>query len=197
MCRWTLLVAAASATSAGLTQLINAFGRIKWYKIEFSILYLGCLLAGWLLFRSGYPAFSIIVCFVAADLLSRVIQLILLRVQFGFDVRRFLREAYLRPAVAALLLVGWLFLYKLLPMDTAGLKLAGIVLTGIVTAVVLVLVGLKPAERKEIRRFLGRKRHEWELDHRYERVESAHGRNGSERSWTWTIPATSTRRSSG
>ncbi len=170
MCRWTLLVAAASATSAGLTQLINAFGRIKWYKIEFSVLYLGCLLAGWLLFRSGYPAYSIIVCFVVADLLSRVIQLILLRVQFGFNVRKFLQEAYLRPVVAALVLTGYLFLYKLLPLESGWAKLLGLVLTGCTTVLVLLFVGLKPTERTEIRRFLGRKRHEWELDHRYEWV---------------------------
>jgi O-antigen/teichoic acid export membrane protein len=170
MCRWTLLVAAASATSAGLAQLINAYGRIKWYKIEFSVLYLGCLVAGWLLFRTGYPAWSIIVCFVVADLLSRVIQLILLRCQFGFNVKRFLQEAYLRPAVAAAVLIGWLAFYKLLALESGWAKLGGILLTGCVTATVLVFIGLKPTERKEIRRFLGRKRHEWELDHCRERV---------------------------
>lgn len=170
MCRWTLLVAAASATSAGVAQLINAFGRIKWYKIEFSVLYLLCLVAGWLLFRSGYPAYSIIVCFVVADLLSRVIQLILLRFQFGFDLKRFLREAYLRPAVATLLLIGWIALYRLLPLESGWAKVGGILLTGAVTAAVLFFIGLKPSERKDIRRFLGRKWHEWELDHHHDRV---------------------------
>ena len=116
MCRWTLLVAAASATSAGLAQLINAYGRIKWYKIEFSVLYLLCLVVGWLLFRAGFPAYTIIICFVAADLLSRVIQLILLHYQFDFKVGKFLKEAYLRPAVATILLIGWLVLYRLLPL---------------------------------------------------------------------------------
>ena len=170
MCRWTLLVAAASATSAGLAQLINAYGRIKWYKIEFSVLYLGCLVAGWLLFRAGYPAYTIIVAFAVADLLSRVIQLILLRCQFGFNVGRFLKEAYLRPVIATILLFGYLALYRFLPLESTGAKLGGILLTGCVTAAVLWLVGLKPGERKEIRRILGRKWHEWELDHRYERV---------------------------
>ncbi|MBQ9193660.1 MAG: hypothetical protein IJ156_08075 [Bacteroidales bacterium] len=170
MCRWTLLVAAASATSAGLAQLINAFGRIKWYKIEFSVLYLGCLVAGWWLFRTGHPAYSIIVCFVIADLLSRAIQLLLLHLQFGFDVTRFLKEAYLRPAAAALILMGYLALYRLFPLESGWAKLGGLVLTGGVTAAVLVFVGLKSSERKEIRRYLGRRWHEWELDHRYERV---------------------------
>ena len=170
MCRWTLLVAAASATSAGLAQLINAYGRVKWYKIEFSVLYLACLVAGWLLFRAGHPAYTIIICFVAADLLSRIIQLILLHFQFGFDVGRFLKEAYLRPVIAAAILIGYLALYRLLPLESAWAKLGGIVLTGFVTATVLALVGLKPAERKEIRRILGRKWHEWELNHHHDRV---------------------------
>lgn len=170
MCRWTLLVAAASATSAGLAQLINAYGRVKWYKIEFSVLYLACLVAGWLLFRAGHPAYTIIICFVAADLLSRIIQLILLHFQFGFDVTRFLKEAYLRPVIAAAILIGYLALYRLLPLDSIWAKLGGLLITFCVTALVLVLVGLKPTERKEIRRFLGRKWHEWELDHHHDRV---------------------------
>ena len=154
MCRWTLLVAAASATSAGLAQLISAYGRIKWYRIEISVLYLGCLVAGWLLFRAGHPAYTIIICFVAADLLSRVIQLILLRFQFGFQVGRFLREAYLRPALAALLLIGYLFLYRTLPLSGGWAKLGGLTVTFCLTVAVLVFVGLKPSERKEIRRYL-------------------------------------------
>ena len=170
MCRWTLLVAAASATSAGLAQLINAYGRVKWYKIEFSVLYLGCLVAGWLLYRAGHPAYTIIICFVIADLLSRVIQLILLHYQFDFKIGRFLKEAYLRPVVAAAILIGWLALYRLLPLESAWAKLVGILLTGLVTAVVLYFVGLKPGERKEIRRFLSRKWHEWMLDRHHDKV---------------------------
>ena len=188
MCRWTLLVAAASATSAGLAQLINAFGRIKWYKIEFSVLYLGCLVAGWLLYRSGHPAYSIIVCFVVADLLSRLIQLVLLRCQFGFDVKRFLQEAYLRPAVAAAVLIGWLVLYRLLPLESGWAKLGGILLTGCVTAAVLALIGLKPSERQEIRRFLGRRRHEWELDHHHDRVVQREWKQRFGRTIDWDHP---------
>ena len=189
MCRWTLLVAAASATSAGLAQLINAYGRIKWYKIEFSVLYLGCLVVGWLMFRSGYPAYTIIVCFVIADLLSRVIQLVLLHYQFDFNVKRFLKEAYLRPLLAAALLIGYLALYRLLPMEGIWTKLGGIVLTGCVTAAVLFFIGLKPSERKEIRRFLGRKRYEWELDHHHDRVVQKEWKKRYGRTIDWSHPA--------
>jgi O-antigen/teichoic acid export membrane protein len=154
MCRWTLLVAAVSATSAGLGQLINAYGRVKWYKIEFSVLYLGCLVAGLLFFRAGFPAYTIIICFVVADLLSRVIQLILLHYQFGFNIGKFLKEAYLRPAVSAAILMGYLAFYRLLPLEGVWAKLGGLVLTSCVTAAILCFVGLKASERKIAASFL-------------------------------------------
>ncbi|MBP5398133.1 MAG: hypothetical protein J6Y32_05865 [Bacteroidales bacterium] len=147
MSRWTLLVAAVSATSAGLAQLINAIGDVKWYKITFAFLYLSCLPAGWLLFQSGYPAWSIIACFVAADLLNRIIQFVLLRVRSGFDVPHFLRQAYWRPLISSLVLVLYLGLYRLLPLSSAWAKIGGLVLTFAVTACVLFSVGLRKGER--------------------------------------------------
>lgn len=147
MSRWTLLVAAVSATSAGLGQLINAIGDVKWYKISFAVLYLGCLPAGWLLFRAGYPAWSIIACFVCADILSRIIQLVLLRVRSGFDVLHFLRQAYWRPLISALILILYLGLYRLLPLGSGWEKLSGLALTFCVTAAVLFLTGLRKGER--------------------------------------------------
>lgn len=166
LCRWTLLVAAASATSAGLGQLINAYGRIKWYKIEFAALYLGCLVAGWLLFRSGYPAWTIILCFVIADLLSRIIQFALLRAHFRFPVGRFLSEAYLRPALCAAILTLYLFLYARIPLPTSiPVRLAALVVTFGISAAVLWFVGLKGGERKAIRKHLGTRWNAFRWDH--------------------------------
>ena len=167
MCRWTLLIAAVSSTSAGIAQLINAYGRVKWYKIQFAVLYLASLAVGWLLFRSGHPAYTIIIAFVAADALSRINQLILLRIQFRFPLGRFLRHAYLRPLAVAAVMVLYLFLYKLLPLESTGMQLVGLAVTLAVTAAAILLIGLRPSERKRIRKFLYRKWHAWELDHCY------------------------------
>ena len=166
MCRWTLLVAAASATSAGLGQLINAFGRIKWYKIEVSVLYLGCLLAGYLLYRGGAPAHSIIICFVVADLLSRIIQFILLRAQFRFPVGRYLKEAYMRPMIAAAILSLWIFLaYPALGFKSAGGRLIGLALTFVLTAYVVIIMGFTPEELRKMRAFLSGKWNEFSWKH--------------------------------
>lgn len=166
LCRWTLLVAAASATSAGLAQLIHAYGRIKWYKIEFTLLYLGCLVAGYLLFRAGYPPYTIILSFVVADLVSRVIQLALLRAHFRFPVGQFLREAYLRPLLCAVLLAGYLLLYAHIPLpDSIPVRLAALAASFGISALVLWFLGLKTEERRSIRRTLGEKWNAFRWDH--------------------------------
>jgi Na+-driven multidrug efflux pump len=157
MCRWTLVVAAVSATSAGLVQLINALGRIKWYKIEVSVLFFGCLLAGWLLFRAGFPAYTIIVSFVVADLLNRLIQFILLRFQFRFDVAGYFREAYLRPFMVFVLMGAYLLIYPHFGFDGIWLRLLGVFITLILSMLAVLFVGLTPSERSSLKRFVFRR----------------------------------------
>ena len=147
MARWTLIIAAISTTSSGLSQLINALGRIKWYKIEIAVLYILCLPAGYFLFRGGAPAYTILICFVAADFLNRVIQFILLRAQFHFDVLHFLQHAYLRPLMISVVMTGYLFLYKSIVWTSFWGHAAGFLSTLFVTALVIGLIGFNKEER--------------------------------------------------
>ena len=157
MARWTLLIAAVATTSAGLGQLINALGRIKWYKIEMTILFLLCLPVGYILFKNGVPAYAILACFAVSDFLNRVIQFILLRVQFRFDVFRFLRHAYFRPLVISILMGGYLLLYRTVTLTGPWQHLAGFVVTGLVTAAVIGFVGFSREERRKAIGFIRRK----------------------------------------
>ena len=150
MSRWTLLLAAVAITCAGLSQLINAFGRIKWYKIEISILYLLCLPAGYFLFKAGYPAWTILACFVLADLLNRIIQFTLLWAQERFPVGPFLRGAYLRPLVISVLMSGYVLLYHRLTLTGFWAHAAGFAVTFLVTTAMIWAVGVKKEERRRI-----------------------------------------------
>lgn len=149
MARWTLIIAAVSTTSSGLAQLINAFGRIKWYKIEISVLYLLCLPAGYILFRNGFPAWSILCCFVLADILNRIIQFILLYIQFQFDVFGFFGHAYFRPLVISCMMVGYLWVYRSIEWTGIWGHLGGFFITFFLTAVVVAFVGFTQKERKK------------------------------------------------
>ena len=157
MARWTLLIAAVATTSAGLGQLINALGRIKWYKIEMTILFLLCLPVGYILFKNGVPAYAILACFAVSDFLNRIIQFILLRVQFRLDVFRFLRHAYFRPLVISILMGGYLLLYRTVTLTGPWQHLAGFVVTGLVTAAVIGFVGFSREERRKALGFIRRK----------------------------------------
>lgn len=150
MSRWSLLVAAVSVSSAGLVQLINAYGRIKWYKIEISALFLLCLPAGYLLYRLGYPAYAILICFVVADIINRLIQFILLRVQFRFNVLWFIRGAYLRPAAIASLMCIYLALYRRVPLSGPWMHVTGFACTFLVCAALVWWIGLSRVERKRL-----------------------------------------------
>ena len=157
MARWTLLIAAVSITSAGETLLVNALGRIKWYRIEISILYALCLPAGYILFRNGFPAYSILICFVVADFLNRIIEFTLLHYQFNFDVWGFARHAYLRPLMISILMTGYLFAYKSLVWSTFWGHAAGFLLTLLVTAAVIGLIGFNGEERRKALAFVSSK----------------------------------------
>ena len=157
MTRWTLIVAAVAITSAGQGQLINAFGRIKWYKIELSVLFLMCLPAGYILFKNGAPAYSILTCFVVADVINRIIEFTLLHFQFNFKVWSFVKHAYLRPFMISVIMVGYLFAYKSLVWTTFWGHATGFLLTLLVTAVVIGLVGFTQEERRKALAFVALK----------------------------------------
>lgn len=167
MCRCTLLVAAVSSSSAGLVQLINAYGRIKWYKITGAALFLLCLPVGYYLFKTGYPAFTIIISFIIADFINRIFQFSLLHHQFGLNVLSFAKEAFARPLLVCLVMVLFLKLYSFLPLTTTLASLAGLLFTFAVTSIAIVFLGLNKQERKRIRKSLGKKWTEWEWDHRH------------------------------
>ncbi len=157
MARWILIYAASATTSAGQYQLINAFGRIKWYKIEVTILYALCLPIGYFLYKNGAPAYTIICCFAIADVINRCIEYILLHFQFHFDVWGFAKHAYLRPALISIIMIGYLFAYKSFAWTTFWGHAGGFLLTLSVTTVVIGLVGFNSEERRKALAFVTRK----------------------------------------
>lgn len=157
MARWALIYAASANTSAGQAQLINAFGRIKWYKIELAILYLLCLPAGYILFKNGFPAYTVLICFVIADIINRCIEYTLLHFQFNFDVWGFAKHAYLRPLMISVIMIGYLFAYKNIVWTSFWGHAGGFLLTLLVTAAVIGLVGFNGEERRKAIAFVTRK----------------------------------------
>lgn len=157
MARWTLLVSAAGITGVGQTHLVSAFGRIKWYRIELSALFLMCLPAGYILFKNHAPAYTILICFVIAEIINRIIEYTLLHFQFNFDVWGYTKHAYLRPLMISVIMIGYLFAYKNIVWTSFWGHAGGFLLTLLVTAAVIGLVGFNGEERRKAIAFATRK----------------------------------------
>ena len=129
---------------------INATGKIKWFKIEFSIFFLLCLPVGYILFSMGYPAYSMVILFIIADALQRIVQLFLLKVLLGFDSLRFVREAYTRPFVIAVMMGTMLYVYSFLSVDCIWMRFTAISLCAVITSMTVLFVGLMKSEREKV-----------------------------------------------
>lgn len=150
-CVFTLLIAVVSSTSGGLTQFINGYGKIKWFKIQYSILYLLCIPVGFTLFKMGMPAYYITVLFVISDVLSRINQLLLLRKLMNFSISKFLKEAYLRPTIVFAMMLIYSFVYRYLGINVPIYHIIGIVITFLIAIVTAFFIGLNKIERVKMK----------------------------------------------
>ena len=142
-----LLVGGMSLTAGGLNNVINASGKIKWFKINVSFFFLMCIPLGWWLFRLGYPAYSMLLLFFLADAVQRVIQLVLANRLLGFASWRYVKEAYLRPFLIAVLMMAALMGRRAIEVDSSLGHFLVIILSGVMGAILIYVLGLTSGER--------------------------------------------------
>lgn len=152
-----ILVGGMSLTCGGIFNLINATGRIKWFKVNTSTLFIACIPIGYILFDNGFPAYSILVLFLVADVLQRGVQLYLMHRLLGFDSWRYAREAYGRPMVIGIIAAAGFYLHSFLDIESALESIATIGATAVLTILLIYGIGLTGDERAAIKRVLIRK----------------------------------------
>ena len=146
-CKYTLGIAIVSSTSGGLGQLIMAYGKIKWYQIQYSILYVLCMPIAWVLFKNDCSPYIITILFIIADILSRINQLLLLRRDIDLDIALFIKESYLRPLLVFIVMSIFIKLYQSIDISGLYIKIFGIITTFFLTISVVFFIGLKQNER--------------------------------------------------
>lgn len=149
-CQFILLVCLVSSTSAGLVHLINATGRVKWFKIAAALFYLLSLPLSIYFYHLGYPAYFILLFFVGADFLTRIVQLLLLKKYINFNVSTFIVSAYLRPAIIMVIAVIMVSIYKTLFIEFIIGHLVGVVVFFLVASILVFCVGLNAHERQMV-----------------------------------------------
>lgn len=156
-CRLNLLLAAVALTCGGIVQVINASGKIKWFKITGSIFFVLCIPVGYFMFKNGAPAYSMIILFIIADILQRVVQLVLMKTIIGFDSLSYIKEAYFRPLVIGIIMGLLLCGYSQIGVTSVLLKLLGIFLCFLSTGVLIYYIGLTQREKNKAICFIKRK----------------------------------------
>lgn len=152
-----ILVGGMSLTCGGIFNLINATGRIKWFKVNTSAFFIACIPVGYILFDKGFSAYSILVLFLVADVLQRGVQLYLMHRLLGFNSWRYAREAYGRPMVIGIIAAAGFYLHSFLNIESALESIATIGATAVLTILLIYGIGLTGDERAAIKRVLIRR----------------------------------------
>lgn len=150
LCRMNLILCAFSVTCGGFTQLINASGKIKWFKIEISSFFLICVPIGYILFSMGFPPSSLLLLYIIADILQRMVQMFLLYKIIKFDSIRYIREAYLRPFIIAIIMIVFIYGYSLFHFDNNYIKIISILFCFLLTSYTIYTIGLTKSEQKKV-----------------------------------------------
>ena len=153
-CQINLLLAAVALTCGGLVQIINASGKIKWFKITGSIFFVICLPVGYYLYAIGYPAYTMLIAFLVADAVQRVIQLVLMKIIIGFDSWLYVRQAYVRPLIIAVIMTVVLMAYDQIGVATDFGKLIAIALCFVLTIGLVYIIGLTTGEKVKLNTFI-------------------------------------------
>ena len=149
-CQINLILCGISLSCGGFTQLINASGKIKWFKIEFSFFFLVCIPIGYVLFKLGYSQYSLLILFIIADLLQRAVQMVLLKTILNFDSIQYMKEAYVKPIVIAIIMSFLLFGYSYLDITNTFVRLLSIVVCFIITTAIVYYIGLTSGEKTKV-----------------------------------------------
>lgn len=143
---WILIGNLVSTHMSSLSTFIFATGKIKWFTIVSTVIDLLFLVASFILFYIGFPAYSIFICLTIDKLVNLVAAYILLVCIVHFDVWGFIRKAYLRTTVVIIIGVVAYLLLSNVPLH----PLARIITMGLVLFLAITVVGLKKNERNKL-----------------------------------------------
>ena len=154
LCKLNLIMASVALSCGGLIPLINASGKVKYFDTVTSICYLLCLPLGYMMFSMGLPSYTILVLFIIADIFVRIIHLVFLSMILGFDSVRYVREAYFRPILVAILMCIVLYAYSFLDVHTAFWRIVAICCCFLLSSLFVFFLGLTASERAKLYRIV-------------------------------------------
>lgn len=151
VCQLTLISALARVLFGSTNILIQASGKNKWFQIVGSVIQLMCIPIGFVLYRIGFPAITIIVLYIIGTLVDRCAIFYLLHRILSFDILRYVRNVFI--PVAFVVLCGFVIVtaYRHIGIESAIWRVFGILSCLSATILIIFSIGLTNRERNTVR----------------------------------------------
>lgn len=151
VCQLTMISALARVLFGSTNILIQASGKNKWFQIVGSVILLMCIPIGFVLYRIGFPAITIIVLYIIATLVDRCAIFYLLHRILNFDILRYFRNVFI--PVAFVVLCGFVIVtaYRHIGIESAIWRVFGILSCLSATILMIFSIGLTNRERNTVR----------------------------------------------
>lgn len=146
-CQMILMIVFVAVTDGGLGNVINSSGRISKFNMAFSFITILCIPIGFIILKAGASAYMLLVVFLIADIIWRVVQLCMLHSILHFPVRKFCIRTYLPVARACLPVVLCLLFTSHIQIDSPLWHISHIILLILLTALSIYYLGLRQHER--------------------------------------------------
>ena len=143
-----LLLVFVALTDGGLTHVVNASGKVGRFKTTYSLITLSCIPIGFVIFKSGSPAYMLLVVFLIADIIWRILQISMMHSVLDFPVLRYCREVYLPIIVACIPIILCLIGTSYIQIDSFWGHIGHLFLVFILTAFSAYYLGLQKEERR-------------------------------------------------
>lgn len=137
--------------NAGIPELIFAMGNIKWYQIIVNTLFLASIGVGFIVLKSGAPAYSLLLTYIIFSFIVLIIRQFILNRMVKINNWRLIKESYMPSLLIALLFSVFTFI----PIHIHPLLR---IILGVVYAIILICVfGFTKRERQEVLNIMRKK----------------------------------------
>jgi O-antigen/teichoic acid export membrane protein len=146
-----LLLILVSITGGGLGQVVSASGKVAWFRITDSVITFACVPVGFIILKTGSPAYMMLVVFLLADIIWRFIQMYLMHTILRFPLLRYCRDAYLPVLLTSLPIILAMLITAQIQLDSKLWHIGHFVFILLLTVCSAYFIGLKKQERQVVR----------------------------------------------
>lgn len=157
LCFLTLTCALVRSFGEGTNGYVQASGKIKWFQIVGSALFLLTFLISFVLFKLGYDAYVLLVCSVISSIVGKILSLTMMYKILNFNVKQYLKNAYLKPLICISALALIVLLIQSIPAQSVIQHLGIIFLTGLTSLICVYAIGLDKEEKSLVLNLIKRK----------------------------------------